>query len=149
MQQLVEFAGNHPYLFLALFVVTGLLIWNLIGERLSGIESLLPHEATQLINREDAVVLDVREESEYKQGHILNSVHIPLSTLSDKINRLEKYRNRPIIASCMTGNRSGNVCSRLKKSGFEKVYNLKGGIYGWQNANLPLTKNSGKGRITT
>jgi len=101
---------------------------------------LLPPQATLLINHENAIVLDVREDKEYAQGHILNSVHIPLSMLSDKIGRLEKYRNRPIIASCMSGNRSGRACSMLKKNGFEKVHNLKGGIIAWQNANLPLTK---------
>jgi rhodanese-related sulfurtransferase len=85
-------------------------------------------------------VLDVREESEYAQGHILNAVHIPLKMLSDKIGRLEKYRNRPIVASCLSGNRSGQACRVLKKNGFEKIHNLKGGISAWQNASLPLIK---------
>ena len=140
MEQFVEFAGNHPELFVALGVVVGLLVWNLLASQISGIKALLPHEATFLINREDAIILDVREENEYTQGHILNSIHIPLSALVSKISRVEKYRNRPIIASCMSGNRSGKACSLLKKNGFEKIHNLKGGIIAWQNANLPLTK---------
>jgi rhodanese-related sulfurtransferase len=140
MEQFVEFVGNHPGLFLALGIVLGLLVWSFLGDQLSGIKPLLPPQATLLINHENAIVLDVREDNEYAQGHILNSVHIPLNMLSEKIGRLEKYRNRPIIASCMSGNRSGRACSVLKKNGFEKVHNLKGGIIAWQNANLPLTK---------
>jgi len=123
MEQLIEFLGNHPGLFLGF-----------------SIKPLLPQEVTLLINHENAIILDVREAKEYAEGHILNSVHIPLSTLSDKMARLEKYRNQPLIASCLSGSRSGNACRMLKKNGFEKVHNLKGGITAWQNANLPLIK---------
>lgn len=121
-------------------IVMGLLVWNLLSDQISGIKPLLPQEVTLLINHENAIILDVREAKEYAEGHILNSVHIPLSTLSDKMARLEKYRNQPLIASCLSGSRSGNACRMLKKNGFEKVHNLKGGITAWQNANLPLIK---------
>lgn len=140
MEQFVEFAGNHSYLFLAFSVVTGLLVWSFLGEQLSGVNALLPQEATLLINHKDAIVLDVREDNEYTQGHILNAVHIPINILSDKISRLEKYRSRPIIASCRSGSRSSQACRLLKKNGFEKIHNLKGGIVAWQNASLPLAK---------
>jgi rhodanese-related sulfurtransferase len=140
MEQLVEFAGNHPGLFLAFAIVSGLLVWSFLGDQISGVASLLPQEAILLINHDDAIVLDVREDNEYVQGHILNSMHIPLSMLSEKIARLEKYRNRPIIASCKSGNRSSNACRQLKKNGFEKVNNLKGGIMAWESASLPLAK---------
>jgi len=140
MDQLIEFLANHQLLVTAFLVVTSLLIWNFLGDTFQGVSSLLPYEATLLMNHEDAVMLDVREESEYKQGHILNSINIPSNLLSDKMGRLEKYRNRPIIISCMTGNRSVSACNILKKSGFEKIHNLKGGIMAWQNANLPLIR---------
>jgi len=140
MEQLPEFISNHPLLFLALGIVLGLLAWNLLGEQISGIKSLLPQEAIQLINHEDAVILDVRQESEYTQGHILNSIHIPLNMLADKMGRLEKYRHRPIIASCLSGSRSVSACHMLKKNGFEKIHNLKGGMAAWQNASLPMIK---------
>ena len=144
MEQFVEFAGNHSELFLAFSVVLGLLVWNILGEKLTGVVSLLPQEAILLINHENALVLDVREDNEYTQGHILNALHIPVSQLSAKIDKLEKYRNRPIIASCRSGSRSGNACRTLKKNGFERVHNLKGGIMAWENANLPLTKVTNK-----
>jgi rhodanese-related sulfurtransferase len=140
MAQFIEFMGNHPIEFMVLGVIIGLLAWNILGEQLTGIQPLLPQEATLLINHDDAVVIDVREETEYTQGHILNAINIPSSALSSKINRLEKYRSHPIIISCMSGSRSAVACKRLKKEGFMQVHNLKGGIIAWQNANLPLVK---------
>lgn len=144
MEQLIEFIGNHPFLFLAFGVVLGLLAWNLFGEQIQGIQSVPPQQATMLINHENGVVLDVREESEFSEGHILNAQHIPLGKLSDKLKQLETYRQKPIIVSCRSGNRSAQACSRLRQNGFEKVYNLKGGIIAWQNASLPLTKETKK-----
>lgn len=144
MEQIFEFIGNHTSLFLAFTFVLGLLMWSFLSEQLSGIKGVLPQEATLLINHEEAFVLDVREDGEYAKGHILNSMHIPLSMLPDKISRLEKYQQHPIIISCQSGNRSGAAARKLMKNGFEKVHNLKGGILAWQNANLPLSK--GKSR---
>jgi rhodanese-related sulfurtransferase len=140
VQQFLEFATNHSILVTAFFAVLGMLVWNIVSEQFYGASSIQPYQAALLINHEDAIVLDVREEIEYKQGHIINSVHIPLGKLSERMGRLEKYRTRPIITSCASGNRSAQMCSKLRKNGFEKVYNLKGGIYAWQNASLPLTK---------
>jgi rhodanese-related sulfurtransferase len=140
MAQFIEFVGNHTFLFFSFMFITGLLIWNLIEGQISGIQAILPQEATLLINHEDALILDVREEKEFVDGHILNAMHIPLSALSGKISRLEKYKDRPIIANCASGNRSGNACKILKKSGFDKIYNLKGGIIAWNNASLPVMR---------
>jgi len=140
MEQIIEFISHHSTLFMAFVTVTVLLMWTFIGDALQGIHNLLPQDATLLINHEDAVIVDVREESEYLQGHVINAINIPSSTLSDKIGRLEKYRQRPIILSCMTGNRSAQACNILKKKGFERVHNLKGGLMAWQNANFPLAK---------
>jgi len=140
MEQFIEFMGNHPYEFLALGVVLGLLAWNILGEQIQGIKQLAPQQAALLMNHEDAIVIDVREENEYLQGHILNSMNVPSSSFSSKLNRLEKYRQRPIIISCLSGHRTIQVGKTLKANGFEKIFHLKGGITAWQNANLPLIK---------
>lgn len=145
MDQLSTFVTNNWILVGALIVVLFLLINSFIGGRLRGYASTSPAEAVKMINRENAVVLDVREESEYHEGHIINAVHVPLSQLNDKIKELEKYRNRPIITACRSGHRSGQACAMLKKAGFDNIYNLGGGILGWKNANLPLVnKKQGK-----
>lgn len=96
-------------------------------------------EATQLINHQNAVVLDVREDSEFYAGHVPHSVHVPLGQLA-KHAELEKYKNRPVIAICRSGMRSGRACSVLHKNGFEQVYNLAGGITAWERANMPMEK---------
>ncbi len=140
MERLVEFGGNHPGLFLALAAIVLALAWTTFRGRMLGFRSVEPIEAIQLINHEDAVVLDIREEHELKDGKILNAVHIPLGRLKDSLDKLDKYKDRPIIASCRSGSRSHAACATLGKSGFTRVYNLKGGILAWQNASLPLVK---------
>ena len=101
---------------------------------------LSPVEATLLINREDAVVLDVREQGEFAQGHIPNARHIPVGELARRSNELEKFKTRPLIVYCASGGRSSNAIATLKKAGFDKLYNLRGGIYEWEKAGQPMSR---------
>jgi rhodanese-related sulfurtransferase len=140
MEHLPEFVANHTGLVLAFAVVAGLLAWNLFGAGLAGFIQAEPGEVVRLINHEDATVVDVRENHEYADGHILNSIHIPLSSLSGQIGKLEKYRQRPLILSCQSGHRSAHACRILKQNGFENIYNMRGGMTAWHNANLPVKK---------
>ncbi|MBI5329175.1 MAG: rhodanese-like domain-containing protein [Betaproteobacteria bacterium] len=109
---------------------------NLFG-RLSGVKQVGPQEAVMLFNHEDALVLDVREPSEWADGHIAKARHIPLGKLKDRLTELEKFKGKPIIAVCRSGNRSGHACGLLKKSGFENLHNLAGGMSAWEQAGLP------------
>ena len=99
-------------------------------------------EATLLINREDAVVLDVRETSEWSAGHIPNARHIALGQLDKHLSELEKFKSRPVIICCASGNRSSSACGTLKRAGFERVFNLSGGLGAWTGAGLPVTTKS-------
>jgi rhodanese-related sulfurtransferase len=138
MEQYLEFLSNHPYLFAAFGLVSALLIYNL----LSGMDksAIHPFQATAKINQEDAVVLDVRPMADFSTGHIINSINIPINGLKGQLNRLEKYRHKPIIVACRSGAQSSSACKQLHKEGFEKVFNLKGGILAWQDANLPVSR---------
>lgn len=140
MNQYIEFAGNHLFLTTAFFVLLGMLIYSFFSTRLRGFAGAAPAEAIRMINHDNAVVLDVREENEFLGGHIVNSLHIPLGFLKDRIGELQKHKDKPIIVSCRTGQRSATACALLKKQGFEKVFNLDGGVTSWQGANLPLVK---------
>lgn len=140
MDKYIEFLANHLILSSAWLVVAGMLIFSFFNARLRGFNSINPAMATQLINRDDAVILDVREDNEYREGHIINSVHIPAGYLNDRLKELEKYKSKPIIVGCRSGQRSSQACAALKKQGFAAVYNLSGGIMAWKNDNLPLTK---------
>lgn len=140
MERFPEFISNHSSLVLAFVVILGALLWTLWQSIGGGMKKLSPMDATQLINREDAVVLDVRSDGEFNQGHIVNSVNIPQKSVQEQLSKLEKYRGRPIITACRTGQIAQGVGSVLRKNGFEQVYNLAGGLVAWEGANLPLVK---------
>lgn len=137
--QIIEFTGNHPFLILAFVGTLAALIYSEISRRLSGMLTVGAIEATQLSNRENAVFLDIREDKEYRGGHIPEAIHIPLSQLSGRVSELGKYKDNPVIAYCRSGNRSNAAGGVLKKNGFESVYNLGGGIVAWEKANLPVS----------
>jgi len=142
MEQLLEFIGNHGMLVGAFIAVLAMLIWNLLSDVISGIESVPPLQAVNLINHDNALVLDVRETNEFEKGHIINALHISVGNLGNNFAKLDKYRQQPIVVGCASGNRSSHACRILKKNGFEKVYNLKGGMLAWQSAGLPIAKNT-------
>ncbi len=139
MEQVIEFATNHVMLVGAFAVVLLALVWNLIADP-GGKNAVDPMGATALINHEDAVVLDVRSMAEYKDGHIVNAINIPLNGLGNNLKQLEKHRDKPILAVCRSGSRSGAACSLLRKHGFEKAKNLRGGMMAWESANLPVRR---------
>ena len=140
MDKYIQFLTDHYMLSGAWLAVAGILIYSFFSARLRGFSAIHPAMATQLINRENALILDVREDNEYREGHIVNSLHIPVGYLGDRMKELEKYKDRPIIVGCRSGQRSSQACAMLKKQGFDAVYNLNGGIMAWKNDNLPLTK---------
>ena len=117
-----------------------MLLWSFFGKRLRGVNEANSVEALDLINHKNALVLDVREDAEFKSGHILNSKWIPQGKLSERIGELERYREKPIVVVCRSGNRSASACATLAKQGFTQAYNLSGGVMAWQKANLPLEK---------
>jgi rhodanese-related sulfurtransferase len=136
----VEYLQNNIWtVFIA--ITSGLmLLWSIFGNRVRNIKAVNSAEALQLINHKNALVLDVREESEFKSGHILNAKWIPLGRLADRIGELERYRDQSIVVVCRSGQRSASACATLGKQGFTQAYNLSGGVIAWQKSNLPLEK---------
>jgi rhodanese-related sulfurtransferase len=139
MEQIIEFAGNHLGLVVALVVIVTLLVQNLISGG-GGRDSVDPVRATELINHEDAVVVDVRPMADFNQGHIIGAINIPSNGFANQLKQLERHKAKPIIVSCRSGAQSAQACAALRKAGFEKVHNLRGGILAWQSANLPVTR---------
>jgi len=137
--QLVEFASRHVLLVMAFIALLAVLVGGEVKRRLSGVQDVGPNEATRMLNHEDAVLVDMRIDKDFSAGHISNAVHVPAND-SNAAGRLEKFRERPLIVYCRDGNRSSGFCRQLRKQGFATVYNLKGGINAWQQANLPLSK---------
>jgi|TARA_B100000929_G_C15462395_1_gene404991 rhodanese-related sulfurtransferase len=140
MEKFPEFILTHPYLFSLLFVILTLLIWNVFGDIVGGVKLLTTDEVTQLINRENAEVIDIRSQNEFENGHIINAKNISLQELPEKLNKLKKINNKGIIFYCSNGSLSLKETQKLVRQGEEMIYCLKGGIASWKNANLPLTK---------
>ncbi len=117
-----------------------MLFWSFYGNRIRGIKDVDTQQAMNLINRQNALVLDVREQGEYDAGHIINSRLISLGQLKERVGELEKFRTRPIVVVCRSGARSSAAVALLNGLGYTQVHNLQGGINAWQKANLPLEK---------
>lgn len=137
---MVDFILGNALL-VGLAIGSGLmLVWPTLS-RMSGTSSNLgPADAVLLINRENALVLDVREESEYASGHITAARHIPLAQLETRIDEIRKFKDKPVLVNCQAGMRSAKAGGILKKHEFSKVYNLQGGLNAWQQAKLPVVK---------
>ena len=127
-------------LFAATVISGAMLVWPVIARLMRPGQEVGPAEAVQLINRRDAVVLDVRNVAEYKSGHITNARHVPEAELESRAKELEKMKSKPIIVSCARGNRSAGVAGRLRKLGFNEVFSLRGGLTAWEQAHMPLEK---------
>ena len=140
MEQLIEFAGNHLFLVGAFVVVLALVIKAEFEHQSGRANQMDPTAAIRLMNNDDAIVLDVREATDFNNGHIKNAKNIPITSLKSQLDSLMKDKDKPVLAYCRSGNVSGKACRILKNSGFSNVHNLSGGILNWQEANLPLTK---------
>lgn len=140
MQEMILFAQHHIMLAATLFIsVTCLAFIELIKSRQAN-NQRSPSQATQLINHDNAVVVDVRLKDAFASGHIIDAVSYPLKELSQNTGALDKYKARPLIVVCTTGNESRIAAALLKAKGFT-VYVLAGGLRAWSEAELPLVKN--------
>jgi rhodanese-related sulfurtransferase len=136
----VQFLQENILLILVAFVSGAMLIWPYV-RRVGGGPSVSAAQATQLINREDAVVVDVRDPGEYGAGHILGAKNVPLSRIdSGGAEIAGKRKDKPVIVYCDTGNRSAKAAAALKRQGYARVLNLAGGLGAWQQAGLPVEK---------
>ena len=127
------------WLLVLTFVASGLmLLWPLVSRRLSPVKEIGTAVATRLINRENAVLLDVREGAEREAGKLPNAVHVPLSQLKDRVGELAKYSSRPVIVYCARGQRSRGAAGALAKAGIANIYQLQGGLKAWKDAGLPV-----------
>jgi len=144
MGQYFEFIGNHPFLFAALVAILTMLVMNEFKRKLLGYKDVSPNDAVRLINQEDAIVLDVREDSEYREGHVINSIHIPLGLLDGRVDELGEDRDKALMVYCRSGTRAAKAASLLQKQGFKSVYKMNGGMMAWIDAGLPASRGKKK-----
>jgi rhodanese-related sulfurtransferase len=137
MEQYLEFTANHPLLVGGLVLSFLLVIFSELRRKLRSVMSLDPQQAVKLINA-DAVVIDLRSQEAFARGHIVNSKNIPFDDLAANSDVIAKFRNKPIVAVCDAGMTSTRAVDKLRKSGLENVFGLRGGIAAWTQASLPL-----------
>lgn len=140
MAQYLEFASNHPFLVTALVLIILLMIMNESRRKLLGFKEVGANEAVRLMNNEEALMLDVREEGEFKDGHVINSVHIPLGVLESRLKEIEAHKEKPVIVYCRTGQRAAKAGTVLQRQGFKSIYKLNGGMLAWSDAGLPVKR---------
>jgi rhodanese-related sulfurtransferase len=135
----MDFITKNIYLIVIALASGGMLIWPLLRRSAGGpwVNTL---EATQMINRSDALVVDLRSAEDYAKGHILGAKSIPLADLERRAGELDKLKAKPLILHCGDGNRAGGGVATLRRKGFDKAHNLAGGYAAWQQAGLPVEK---------
>jgi len=130
------FADEQLFTTITLLVLIALLIGNIVTDKLKKYEDVDTTAATELMDDDNLIVLDVREKKELKTGYIKGSMHIPLADVKNQLDKLD--RDKSILVYCRSGSRSAHIAGVLTRNEYENVYNLKGGIQAWKRAKLPV-----------
>lgn len=139
MQNILVFMQNHMALSAALVAITLLLIVLEFIKLRRGAQQLTPAEAVQLFNHQNAAIIDVRSADLFSSGHIVDAISIPLSDLTHQPQKADKFKSRPIVLVCATGQESQRAASVLKAQGLNAQV-LAGGLQAWRSADMPLVK---------
>lgn len=137
MAQFVEFIGNHLVLSTMWLVTLGAII---LYHQRTGSSSVGPQQAVMLINRKNAVVVDVRDKKEFESGHIVDSINIPAAKLKQRMTELKKHKEKPVVVVCKLGQHSGEAAKMLLEAGHAEVFKLSGGLTEWKAQSLPLVQ---------
>ncbi len=137
MDRLFEFIGNHIELS-GLFIALMVALW--FSEQSRAGKAVSPQIATLMMNKDEAVIVDIREKKEYSEGRIAGSIHIPFDSLKERSTELKKFEGKQIILVDKMGQHSSMAGKLLQTEGFENVCRMSGGISEWKTSNLPLVK---------
>lgn len=143
MEQFINFVIANWWLWLALIIVLALLVHTELGDKVNGMRRVSPQETVNLINREKAAVVDIRDTDVYNKGHIVGAISLPAAELPNKLKRIEKYKQKPMILCCASGQQSPKLGALLAKEGFTQVYFIQGGMAEWQTVAMPTVKGKG------
>jgi rhodanese-related sulfurtransferase len=137
MEHLSQFITNHWQLSLLFIVVLFLTFLNELLSQKKKAKELSPQAAVDLINNENAVVVDLRDTEAFKKGHIIASIQAKEEDFTQK--KMDKYKNKPLILVCTRGIQASAFAAKIRTQGYQPLV-LSGGISAWQNADLPLVK---------
>ena len=137
MERILEFAVSH-YILVSLFAA--LLIALIVLESSRGGQKISAQAAVTLINRDQAIVVDIRDRKDFNEGRITGAISIPLNALKSRVSELKKHESKQIIVADKMGQHSAMAVKQLKEEGFANVVRLNGGVADWRGSNLPLVK---------
>lgn len=137
MEHLGQFIINHWPLWLLFIVVLFLTFLNELFTQRKKAKEISPQAAVDLINNENALVIDLRDTESFKKGHIIDSINAKSEDFGQQ--KMEKYKNKPIILVCARGLQTPAFANKIKTQGYQPLV-LSGGIEAWKNADLPLVK---------
>jgi len=140
MESYIDFLARHWVLSTVAAVLIVLLISNELSRRLQKFKTLDPAEVARKAGRDGVALIDVREDNEWKAGHIKGARHIPLGKLDKKLGDIKGESPDEVVQYCRSGNRSATAANILVKGGFENVSHLGGGILAWEGQNYPVSK---------
>lgn len=136
-EQGLEFAANHPVLVGSFVFLVGALFFT---ESRKGGASIGTQVLVQLVNKSDAVVIDLRDSNEFSNGHIAGALNIPFTTLEKRIKEFAQYKDKPIVLVCKMGQHSSSAGKKLMAEGYQDIRRLSGGMMEWTSSNLPVVK---------
>lgn len=139
MSRLFEYTANHPFLVAAAAILAVLTVVIEMRQRTRGTQAVAPNDAVRLANA-GALVLDVREGTDYEAGHIIDARHLPAAELGARAESFKRYKDKPVLVYCESGAASASAARTLRSAGFGKVVTLRGGLNAWRQENLPLVK---------
>ncbi len=140
MTQLHQFIFAHWGLVAAFVLVAIALVVNEYSDRFLGIRFCSPADLVLLINRKNAKVIDIRDASLFKKGHIAGAMSIPFNHFPQSEHKLQKHTLDLCVLCCANGQESVKAARLLHKQGFSDLLCLKGGILAWVGASMPLVK---------
>jgi len=133
---MLDFLFENVFL-VGLVIISGILLFfpKIFSK---DVKALSAREVTLLINREPSIVIDIRAETDFMNGHITNAINIPLETIEDQVAKFKNLSKKNIILCCQKGIKSNQAFRLLSKLSFEKLYTIDGGIDDWVKNNLPV-----------
>ena len=141
MQEIMQFVGRHPILSIGWVALLGAVLFTTFKSLTSKVKVISRGEATRLINKEDAVVVDIRQRDDFRKGHIASALNVlPNEIKANNTGELDKHKAQPIIVVDGNGMSAQESANALMKAGFERVFVLKDGVAGWSGENLPLVR---------
>jgi rhodanese-related sulfurtransferase len=132
---MAQFVSNHPAL-AGLWLISFAAI--VFYHQRTASKGVGPQQAVMLINRSDAIVVDIRDKKEFESGHIVDSINIPLVKLDQRVTELKKHQAKPVIVVCKLGQQSGEAVKKIQAAGHEQVFKLSGGVTEWKAQSMPL-----------